>query len=225
MSQKILGEDGVTEIEVFTTDELAAKVAEATAAAEGVWKPKLGELETKLTEAQQRVADRAVQMGQFRKLSDEQKAKLDETQRLLYDNMELLDAERTKNAGADKKAYDTAVASAIRGIVGKNDVLFGKVKDMYDVIQLEDVTPEQVAVRAKAAFGALGMSSPDLLASAGFRTDGAFEPPSEKKDPNAKESFADTPEGKAAAAALGLKIDLTDDEKKIVERNRAAGLI
>lgn len=214
MSQKILGEDGVTEIEVFTTDELNAKVAEAKTSVEGEWKPKVEKLTGDLTEAEKRGAARAVEMGQFRKLNEDQKAKLTETERSLYDNMELLNGEREKNAGADKKAYDGAVAAAIRGIVGKNDALFQKTLDMYGVIGLEDVTPEQIATKAKAAFGALGMASPDLLASAGFRTDGAFEPPQKVKDPNEKPSFADTDEGKAAARSLGLKIEYTDEEKK-----------
>ncbi len=211
MSEKM--EINGVETEVFTTEEITARVAEAVAKVEGEWKPKVDDLTGKLSEAEKHQAARAIEMGQFRKLSDDQRGKLDEANKVIYDNMVLLNTEREKNAGADKKAYESAVETAIRSIVGKNEVLFQKTKDVYDVIGLEDITPEQIVTKAKMSFGAIGMASPDLLASAGFRTDGAFAPPETKEE---KKGNPDVDEAriKQGAAELGVQIELTAEQKK-----------
>ena len=202
MSQKILGEDGVTEIEVFTTEEVAAARTAASAETEAKFKPQLEELGGKLTDAEKRAAERATEFGQLRKLSDEQVSKLSVAERTIYDNQIEIQKERDKNKEADKAAYDSNVAAAIRAKVGTDQKLFDKVKGMYDIVGLEDNTAGGIARRVTAALGALGSTEPDLLASAGFTVGGSFEPPKAKD--KAQETFADTEKGKAGAAELGL---------------------
>lgn len=200
--KKILDEDGVTEVEMFTADELAAARTSAATETEGKFKPQLDEMGAKLTAAEQRAANRSQEMSEFRKLSEAQVLKMTETERALYENQQILAAEREKNAGADKKAYDAAVSAVIRAKVGKSEDLFKKVHDMYQIVNLEDITPEQMAMRANAAFGAIATTEPDLLAAAGFGPGGSFEPNAQQKKSDT--SFADTERGQAGADELGL---------------------
>lgn len=189
------------ELELYTADEVAAKALEV----ENTYKPQVTSLTEKLTDAEKRMAERAGEFAQFRKLSDEQIAKLDVAQRTIYENSLLLQAEREKNAGADKQAYESAVGQAIRAKVGNDPKLIEKARAMYDVIGLEDVTPEQIQARAAAAVGALSQTEPDIIASLGVSINGSFEPP-KAKDAGDK-SYADSEAGKAAAKALGLTLE------------------
>lgn len=206
MSQKIT--IGDQEVEVFTAEEHMAALA-------GV----RGEFEPKLTKAEQererlsglldaRGRELSGQEAKFKRLSDEQVAKLDEKDLIIYNNQLFMADQNKKIADADTKAYENAVDAAIRARVGTDANLFTKVKEMYGLINLEDVTQEQVATKVAAAFGAIGVTAPDLLASAGF-SGGGFAPPTRE---TGGETFADSERGKDLAKFLG--IGLTEEEVK-----------
>lgn len=198
------------EVEVYTADEVAAAKTEV----EGQYKEKLTAAEAEKIRLEGLLTQRAKefegQRTEFKRLSKEQQDKLTETELALYKNMEILADRDAKLGEADKKAYDAAVMAAITARTGGDDALTKKVREMYDLIQLEDVTPEQIAARAAAALGAVGVSTPNLLAQAGFSS-GSFEPPKPRTD---TASFSDTDEGKQLASRLGLKVEYTEEEKK-----------
>ena len=197
------------EIEVYTAEEVTARETAAKTEVEGIWKPQLVEATEKLTDAEKRAAERAGEFANFRKLSDEQVAKLTVAERTIYENTLLLQAEKDKNIENDKKVYDAAVDATIRAKVGNDPKLFEKAKAMYKVIGLEDATPEQMQQRATAAVGALVQTEPDLLAVIGVSSSGSYMPPvAAAKD----DSFAATERGKAGAAELGLIIEAPKKE-------------
>lgn len=192
--------DGV-ETEVFTAADVTARETAVR-----------GEFEPKLTAAQQEadrlsglLKERAEEFKGFRKLSDEQVEKLDIASRTIYENGLALEAEREKNAGYAKAAKESAIDVAIRSKVGTDAKLFEEAKKMYQIVGLEDNTPEGIAARATAAFGALSTSQPDLLASAGFSFGGGFAPPEEKS--KGEQTFADTDAGKEFAKKMGMVIE------------------
>lgn len=187
-------------IDVYTAEELAAKAAEV----EGIYKPQVTKLTEDLTDAQKRMAERATEFGQFRKLSDEQVKDLSVANRTIYENQLAMADKDAKLAEADKKTYNSTVDQAIRAKVGNDPKLIEKAREMYDLIGLEDITPEQVQARAAAAVGALSQIQPDLVASLGF-VSGSFEPPKAKDA--GEVSFADTERGKEGAALLGLTLE------------------
>lgn len=201
------------EIEVYT----AAEVDAAKTAALGEVAPKLTDAQKEIERLNEVLLARSKEFSEanvaFKRLSDEQVVKLDEKDRIIYQNQLSLSQEREKSAVADKKVYEAAVATAIRARVGINEDLFKKVNDMYVLIGLEDGTPEQITARVAAAAGAVGGQTPDLLASVGLGG-GAAIPPTGAGAQADKESFADTDQGKAAANELGLKIEYTEEEKK-----------
>lgn len=203
MSQKV--EINGEEVEVFTAAEVQERETTVRTAVEGEWKPKVDTLESDLKGAKTALATRANEFAQFRKLSDEQVAKLGDAERTIYENQLSLAEKDEKIAESDKRVYEGNVTSAIRAKVGNDQKLFDKVRDMYKIINLEDLTPEQIATRVNAAVGAIGQTEPDLLAAAGFSMGGGFEPPKAKEE--GQKSYADTEEGKAAAAALGIILE------------------
>lgn len=185
--------EGAT-IEVYTAEELAAKEAEFTTVRIV--------LEEKLTDAEKRATERAGEFAQFRKLSDEQVSKLTVAERTIYENQVAMAAKDELLAAADKKTYDSTVDATIRAKVGNDPKVFEKVKAMYSLIGLEDVTPEQMQARVSAAAGAVMQTEPDLLAMVSVTPGGSFEPPKPKAQ--GEQSFADTEKGKSFAKALGL---------------------
>lgn len=202
MSQKI-DIDGV-ETEVFTEAEVAARETAAKAAVEGQYKPQLEDLTGKLTAAEQAAAARAVEFGQFRKLTEDQVKQLSEKDAIIYANQLALEEERKKNATAAETTKKSNIDAAIRAQVGTDQKVFDEAKKMYELIGIEDNSPEGIATRVKAAIGALGTTAPDLLAAAGF-AGGSFEPP--KPAQQGDKSFADTEQGKQGAAELGIIIE------------------
>lgn len=206
---KVKQDDG-TEIEVFTAEEVTAREAAVRTAVEGEYKPQLTEAQQKLAEAATAAAKRAAEFGEFRKLSDEQVTKLSDAERIIYENGLLLQAERDKNATATKTARDTAIATAIRARVGTDQKVFDKVREMYNLITLDDATPEGIAARAAAALGALGQTEPDLLASIGLTAGGGYQPPQQQQG---DKSYADSEAGKAGAEALGLMTEAPKEKK------------
>lgn len=204
MSQKI--EVNGEEVEVYTAEEVATasatKVAEAVAAKEAEFAPKLTELTDKLTEAERAAATRAGEFTQFRKLSEEQVAALAEKDRIIYQNSLALKEEQDRRAGLEKTAEETAVANVIKAKANGNVDLEAKMKEMWPLITVDATTSEQIEAKATMVLGALSTTVPDLVAKANGFT-GSFAPPGEYKE---GESFADTPNGKALAAELGLKL-------------------
>ena len=195
------------EKEVFTAEEVeAAKIA-----VRGEFEPKLTAAETEKQRLEGLLKERADEFKGFRKLSDEQVAKLDAANRQIYENGLALAEANTRNAEADKRVYDSTVAAAVRAKVGTNAKLFEETMKMYQLVGLDDSTEEGITKRANAAFGALSVDQPDLLASAGFALGGGYTPPVVEKG---NETFADSDAGRAAATALGLKVSYTDEEKK-----------
>lgn len=205
MSQKV-EIDGV-ETEVFT----AAEVEAAKTAVKGEFEPKLTAAEQEKVRLEGLLKDRAEEFKGFRKLSDENVAKLDANARVMYENGLALEAEREKNAGYAKVAKDSAIATAVRAKVGTNEKLFEEAMKMYQIVSLDDTTPEGIAKRANAAFGALSTDQPNLLAAAGFQMSGGFAPPVE--DADGKKSFADAPQGEAFAKRMGM-LTKPPEEKK-----------
>lgn len=192
--------DGV-ETDVYTAAEVAERETATRTAVEGEWKPKFETTEKDLKEARTSLAARAGEFAQFRKLSDEQVAELAEKDRIIYENqLAIVDANK-KNEESTRLAHDSSVDAAIRSKVGTDQKLFEETKKMYDLLGLEDNTPQGITQRAAAAFGAVSQTAPDLLATAGFSS-GSFAPP--EQGGGGEKSFADTDAGKAGAAELGI---------------------
>jgi hypothetical protein len=197
------------EVEVYTADDVKATVE---AAVGEVKKQSQAEIDRINGILEQRTAEFTKAQKGFQKLTDEQVGKLSDAERVIYQNQLAMQEKDQLLSEADEKTYKASVDAAIRARVGKNDALFEKVKGMYDLVQLEDVTPEQMNGRVAAALGAVSAQQPDLLAAAGFST-GSFEPPKGGNDAE-KNTFADSDRGKQGADELGLKINYTEEEKK-----------
>lgn len=195
------------EIEVYSADEVKAQTTAAAEAAkkeaEGIYAPKVTELEKELGGAKSALAARAGEFANFRKLSDEAVAKLDEAQRTIYNNGLVLEEERKKTADAEKVRLENQINMAIRAKSGTDEKLYTKMKDMFGIIAVEAVTPEAIDNKVKMVLGALGQTEPDLVASvAGFG--GSYRPPVTARTEG--ESFADTATGKNLAKDIGLVI-------------------
>lgn len=207
--------DGV-EVDVFTTDEVAARETATRTAVEGEWKPKFETAEQERVRLDGLLTARAKEFEgartEFKRLSEEQVAKLDIAQRTIYENGLALQTEREQRNKIEKTAHDSAVDVAISARVKGNKELFTKVKEMYGLVGLSDITPEQITTRVNAAFGALGQTAPDLLASAGFGG-GGYEPP--KREDDGKESFADSERGKAGIKQLNIAMDEESVKKEL----------
>lgn len=190
------------EVEVYTAAEHNAAVAAAETKLKGEYDPKITDLTGKLTDAEKAAKERAGEFKEFRKLSDEQVEKLSVAERTIYQNTLLLAEKDVKLAESAKTTRETAITAAIASKVSDAKVAT-EIRKMYDLIGLDDSTPEGIVARTQAALGALGANQPDLLASVGLGG-GTFEPPARQEN---KDSFADTPAGKALADELGLVIE------------------
>lgn len=200
---KVLAEDGVTEIEVFTPAEVATQVAQATAKVTDELTPKITTLEADLKEAKETLSTRTGEFKQFRKLSDEQVAKLGIAEKTIYENGLAMEEMRLKSEKATKDAQEATVNNLIRNKVGTDEKLFTKVKDMYSLIGTEAITPEQISSKILSALGAISATEPDLIAGvAGFT--GGYRPPVSADD---KKGFGETERGKAGANELGLTLE------------------
>lgn len=197
---KIIDDSG-QEIEVYTADEVKAQL---TAKEEEFGKTK-AELEGEVKRVSTILSERADEFKQFRKLSDDAVAKLGVAERTIYDNQVALQEEREKNKTIEKQRNDERVESALKARTGGDEKLFAKAKDMWNVIGIDAITPEAIEAKTKMIFGAISATEPDLLASVAGFSGGSWNPPQEKS-PEEK-SYADTPQGQAAAAELGLKLE------------------
>lgn len=202
MTMKITGEDG-QEIEVYTAAEVQERETAAATAKEAEFTPKIADLSEKLTDAETRAKERAGQFAHFRKLNDEQVAKLTVAERTIYENGLALNEEREKNVKivADQKKANIEAAITLKA--GTDEKLKTKMTEMWTIMGLADDTPDQIEQKSLAVLGAIGTTQPDLVAGIGGFS-GSFAPPGQKV--NQAPSFADTPAGKAGAKELGLEI-------------------
>lgn len=201
------------EIEVYTAAELEAAKGEVRTTVEGEYKPQLTAAETEKERLNNLLKDRAEEFKGFRKLRDEDVAKLDVAQRTIYENGLALNEEREKNAKAEKDRKEMVITTAIKGKAGADEKLATKIRSIYDAINVEANTPEEIERRLGMALGAIGASEPDLLANVAGFSGGSYKPPQEvKKD----EGFGATDAGKAAAKELGLILEppKKEEEKK-----------
>lgn len=205
MAQKV-EIDGV-EVEVYTAAEVQEREKTAADTAVAARESEFGKTKTQIEserdEARKALAERTQEFGKFRALNAEQITKLTEAERALYENQQSLNQERERTAAVQKTAHEAAIASAIRNKTGADQKLFDKVQGMWDVINVETITPEQIEKKINMVLGAIGTTEPDLLASvAGFS--GSYTPP--QVNANKDKAYGETDAGKAAAAELGLKI-------------------
>lgn len=205
----IIQNDKGEDVEVFTAEDVAAREATTRTAVENEWKPKVQAEVDLRTAAEKRADDKAVQLSQqrttFEKLSEEQLTKLSDAERIIYNNQKIMADSAEREAATAKTAKENAVAAAIRAKVGTDQKLFDKAKDMYAILGLDDSSQEGIEKRVIASLGALGSTEPDLLAGAGF-SGGSFVPPVEVKKDGDK-TFADSDQGKAGAAELGIILE------------------
>lgn len=204
MSQKITNDEG-EEIEVFTAEEVQAQVTAASTAKEAELTPKITTLETELSGAKTALASRANEFAQFRKLSDEQVAQLTEKDRIIYENGLALADANEKRLIAEKATLEATIDGSIKAKAGDNKALADKMKEMWPIINVEAVTPEQIEAKTQMILGAISTTQPDLVATANGFMGGTFIPPITKTGES--KAFGDTPEGKAGAAELGLVIE------------------
>lgn len=199
----IEGEDGA-EIEVYTADEVQAKAAEAVAAKETEFGAVRTELEGKLTDAEKRAQERAGEFAQFRKLSEEDKAKLSTAERTIYENTEALARSEEARITAETAAAKNLVTTAIKAKAGTNATLEEEMTKAWELVGVVANTPEEIELKAQMVLGMLSVSKPDLVAAAnGFS--GGFQPPAPVRKEG--DSFADTDSGKALGAELGLTLE------------------
>lgn len=191
-------------------DEVTARVTEAVTAKETEFSGVKTELEGKIAEKDKALGARANEFAQFRKLTDEAYAKLDDVSKQLYENQLAQNTEREKRAEDEKVAHAATVDSFLKTKAGTDEKLFSKMKEMWAIVGIEANNPEQMEQKAKMILGAIGTTEPDLLASIGGLNGGVFAPGQSGGDRTVerKESFADTEKGKAGAAELGLPIEV-----------------
>lgn len=198
----IITKDDGTEIEVYTAEEVQAKLQEEVTK---VKEP----IETELANARKALSERAGQFAQFRKLNEETVAKLSEAERVIYENSLALEEARIAREAADKQVVDSMVETAIRAKAGKDEKLVAKMRDMWSIIGIDAVTPESIENKARMVLGAISTTEPDLLASvAGFSGSSSWTPDPVSTTTVAEKSFADTDAGKAIANELGLKLEV-----------------
>lgn len=199
--QNEAGED----VEVFTAAEVTARETAMRTTVEGEFKPRLDEATTKLTEAEKRAVERAGEFGEFRKLRDEDVAKLAEKDRIIYENTLRLNEANDKRVAAEQATVQSNVDTAIKAKAGENPKLIEKINEMWKIIGVEAVTPEQIDAKLAMVLGAISTTTPDLLATVNGFPGGGYQPPVVQKEGD--KTFADTESGKGLAAELGLTLE------------------
>ena len=200
---KIVNDEG-TEIEVYTADEVQSQIA----AKEAEFGKTKAQIELERDEARKALSERTGEFAQFRKLREEDLAKLNAAERTIYENGLALEEARLARETADKKALDNMVDSTIRAKVGSDEKLFSKMKDMWAVIGIEANTPDAIENKARMVLGAISTTEPDLLANVSGFSGGSWKPETNNNDNSENKSFADTDAGKSIAAELGLKLEI-----------------
>lgn len=208
MTMKVQNDDG-QEVEVYTADEVQAQTAIAVATAVAAKETEFGavktELEGKLTDAEKRAQERAGEFAQFRKLSEEDKAKLTVAERTIYENGLALDEANKARVAGETAALTERVNGVIKSKAGDNVKLTEKMKEIWPLITIEATTPEQIEAKAQMVLGAISTTTPDLLASVAGFGGGSYQPPVVVAKEG--ETFADTSAGKGLANDLGLTLE------------------
>lgn len=204
MAQKILAEDGVTEVEVYTVDEMKAQIETAVKAKETEFGKTKEQIEKELGETKKALHERTGEFKQFRKLNDDTVAKLTVAERTIYENSLRLEEANQAREKSEADNKEKTIDSIIRGKVGTDEKVITKVKEMYKIIGLNDGSPQEIEARTLAAIGALGTTTPDLVTGI-ISFNGSYAPPTTKKDGEA--SFADSERGKKGANELGLILE------------------
>jgi len=200
-----IDQDG-TEVEVYTAEDVQAKVAEEVKKKETEFGAVKTKLETDLAASNKRGDDRAREAGNLRKLSDDQVAALSVAERTIYENQQIQIKKDEERAESEKKARDAQIDTIIRSKVGTDEKAFAKVKEMWALVGIETPTPADMEKKALYIIGGLKVSEPDLVASVMGFAGGSYVPPTTKKEGD--ESFAETEKGKAAANDLGLILEV-----------------
>jgi len=200
----ITQEDG-SEIEVYTANDVAAKVKEK----EDEFGKARAQIEAERDEARTALSERAGEFKQFRKLNDDVVKKLTVAERTVYENGLALNDAREKAEAKEKGRIEADVNRVISEKAKNDPKLIEKMKEMWPLMGLAADTPEQMAQKAQAVLGAIGATQPDLVASVAGFTGGSYMPPDATG--TEEKGFAETERGKAAASELGL---MTEAPKK-----------
>lgn len=192
------------EIEVYTAEEYQAGINTEVEKVKGEFTPKLTALETELGTAKTALGDRAHEFGQFRELHKDVVDKLSVAERALYENQLAQKKDADARVESEKKTREATIDSVIKAKSAGNEKLAAKMKDMWSVIGIETPTQEAMEQKANMILGALGTTEPDLIASVGSFSGGAFVPETKKEG---EKTFADTPQGQALGNELGLTLE------------------
>lgn len=192
------------EIEVYTAAEVTARETSAVQAKEIEFGKTKAQLDADLAETRKALSERAGEFKQFRKLTDDQTAKLSVAERTIYENGLLLQEEREKSSKREKEIYEGQVNSALKAKSGNDEKVFLRMKDIWGIIGIDAKTPEEIERKTQMVVGAIKNSEPDLVATiAGFG--GSALPP--KKEGEGEKDFSQTEKGKAGASELGLMME------------------
>lgn len=199
---EIDGENG-EKITVYTVDEVAAREEAAKATISTELTAKLTEAQTEKERLEVLLKEKAGDFGRFRtKLTAEQEEKLSTSDREKYDIQMQLKEATEAIATLKGAAQQSKIDAVISAQCGGDENLIEKTKVMYGKIDLPVTTPEEIAARVRAAFGAIAPSEPNVasfLARSGGN--GSYQPPQPQ---NAADAPSDRT--KKGAAELGLKI-------------------
>lgn len=195
-------QDGKT-ITVYTQEEVAAQVEAAKTEVSGELGTKLTAAEAEKTRLEGLLNERAGEFGQFRKLNEEQKAKLSQAELANYQIQEQLNTANESIASLKGEIAQGKIDAVIAAQCGNDPDLITKVKTMYGKIDMPAGSPEEIAARVRAAFGAIAPQDRNVAAFiASTGGNGAYQPPQ-------PQNAADKPSERVAQGAqeLGLKIE------------------
>lgn len=176
LTMKILNDNG-DEIEVFTADEVTARVT----ARETEFNTEKAALTGQLTEAQQALKERAGEFAQFRKLSDDAVSKLSIAEKTIYENGLAIHDQIEKNKVLEATILGNQVDSSIKNIAGTDEKLVAEVKKMWGLVGIEANTPETIEQKTRMILGMISVATPDLVATVQGFSGGSFKPPETKK--------------------------------------------
>ena len=204
---KIMNDEG-EEIEVFTAAErdahantlIEAKVGETTK-----------EFEARIKEEDEAYALQRDRVGGLIQLTETQKAKLTDNEKVIYANQERVEADRVKVETDTKTHWDNEVEKEIKAKANGNADLEAKMRANLAFINIDARSAEQVAAKVALARGGVFEQNPDLLAVAGGFSGTVY--PGGQKPTEKKESFADTPKAQQIAGQFP-GWDLSDPTKK-----------
>lgn len=198
---EIDGENG-EKITVYTADEVAAREEAAKSTATAELTTKLTEAETEKMRLEGLLGERAGEFKRFNRLSEEQEAKLSASERDKYEIQKQLAEANDAISALKTEGKQSKIDSVIAAQCGNDAKLIEKTKAMYAKIDLPDGSSEEMAARARAAFGAIAPSEPGVASFlASTAGNGAYIPPVPQTQ------VGEAPERiKSGAAELGLKI-------------------